>query len=755
MNECAELRVAIARLEGKINALSKINEQSIIEKAVKQAAQAIRPEIVAVGFVATGAAAKAAEATARASGVAARLAGLAARLAPIFLALASLGTAAATVKLLEARSDGLENYIDTVSRDLSKLYGTVSKHDAAIKHIRGTANNALIKADRALGKFPGIESSIADIKAAVKHIRGTANDALIVARRAMTKFPSLEETIEHIRGTANDGLIVARRAEAAIDSLRQEIKNITGTLNTRLDEFELGVRFLHDDLSSRLRLAVIYFTESITGMSKSMYKTLDIHSREIYRFNNEIASLSSRIQYIINFFVPTYVRTAIPSLTGTVESIQTKLNNLTSTVINLTNNIANFPAIINTVTSSNPIIQNLTQQVKNVTNNYGGDVINNANSIVNNAINNINSVVNNAVTNLNSRVGILENQLKNNERMNEQANSSLDGLKLLVLALPTTLANNQTFQNAAVNAAATGSCKSLSGGCSGSPLPKMQNDLVGANTKIDLLLQGGQTALLAKIDKTTTGISGALGTQIPLGGIGAGLSRFMSSSIVDRTLNLVSVAASIHNAMMLSNSIQETLFSSLDNLIAIPSLIKNPDGETIDTKEIFTKHLDSYFAKLFGATEWAAIKAQWKSYSTIYSSSANGWDNARSILNDSQELMNQGRNFTAELGNAMADEGLISEENWKYKDSNKKIKSKNLDKLNRMGQGLENLDNGLQAIEQVTSTLRSIAETANEIKENIAAVDKAIDEANTDAKKDRDAKEEGLDLPNFSLEDLF
>ena len=113
------------------------------------------------------------------------------------------------------------------------------------------------------------------------------------------------------------------------------------------------------------------------------------------------------------------------------------------------------------------------------------------------------------------------------------------------------------------------------------------------------------------------------------------------------------------------------------------------------------------------------------------------------------------RNYTAELGNALVDEGLISEDNWEYKDPEHKEKSKTIGKLDRIGRGLEAVDESLQALEEVTSTLLNITQTANEIKENVDAINKGVSDANKAAKADREAKIEGIDLPNFSLDDLF
>ena len=312
-----------------------------------------------------------------------------------------------------------------------------------------------------------------------------------------------------------------------------------------------------------------------------------------------------------------------------------------------------------------------------------------------------------------------------------------------------------TTPEAIKSAAAAGTCSTLQpGGCMAplaSDAKKAADNSANNSNNLERVLNN--TSNLADLTLLPI-INNKLGNQIA-GGIGPKLKNFVDWAVVDRVVNLITMTAALHNVFMLTNSIQDTFFEAVDNVLAIPALINNPDADTVDSKQAITGFLDKYFAQLFGVSEWSALKSQWKAFSTISSTTAQAYNNLREIHNDSQELLNQNRNYTAQLGNALTDEGVISEDNWDYKDPNQKIKSKGLNRLERMANGLEAVENSLEAIEQVTATLRNITETANEIKENVAAIDKAVNDANQAAKEDREAKIEGLELPNFSLDDLF
>ena len=312
-------------------------------------------------------------------------------------------------------------------------------------------------------------------------------------------------------------------------------------------------------------------------------------------------------------------------------------------------------------------------------------------------------------------------------------------------------------------AANQGSCQSFApGGCNA---PIANNAQAAATNSanngtalasIMAFLQAIQTLFLIPIKAGVELVNTKLGPLMSgVNGIGGFLGRLNTSLGVDRVINLVTTAGVIHNCMMLSSSISDTLFSTLDNVFAIPSLIKDPEGATVDSKEAFTKHLDGMFAGIFGAAEWTAIKNQWKAYSTIYNTGTQVFGNMRDIFDETSQIQEVTKNWVAELGNGLQDEGLIGEDNWNVKDPKKSIKGKYFARLQRIADGLEQVENVAEDLEQITSSARNIVETANEIKENTTAISKAVTDANKAAKADRDAKEEGLELPNFSLEDLF
>lgn len=314
-----------------------------------------------------------------------------------------------------------------------------------------------------------------------------------------------------------------------------------------------------------------------------------------------------------------------------------------------------------------------------------------------------------------------------------------------------------TTPESLTTAAAAGTCRTTQpGGCT----TKALDDAVGrinqnSNNNANALDAANALANAKQLEQLGI-INNKLGEQLPNGGIGAKLSRFINWSVGDRVIGMMSMVASVHNAFMLSNNVGETLFSIFDNLGNIGALIVKPDGDTnIDSKTWVTSNLDSLFSTMLGAEAWKSVKASYRATNNIFSTSSNAYNNLRSIHNDSQELLNMVRRDTADLGNALVEEGVISEDNWDMRDPKIKIKSKVLNRLDNMNRGLEEVDNKLEAIEQVTSTLLNIAQTAKEVRENVDSLNKELSDASKAFKDTRDKAIEALPDFDFDIDDLY
>lgn len=813
-DSCAAIAKELAALRAEVAALKKVDEEAIAERGAQKAQRRLSPEIAAVGVVATGAMGLAQTAIARILAFLGALASLKAIVAGILAAIAVIAFLMAAVASLQSRMGIVEGKVQALFRFLDEVRETATRALGKAIYAQQTAETAHQRIDTLEQFVEELQRRVSAARQVANEALATANTARTEANEATRKANLATAKADTAITEANRASGLATKALDSAGAARQLAEVAIGEANAA----SARANTAYQQSLTAINRADTAYSEAIaaTGRANTAINKAEVAEANAKRAYSEARTATAKANGATNRANQAIAQAnataqQLPPVAGTANNANTQSAEAIRIVKDGVRTIYNpkiyEPVITNAVTRTVQAIipisiadakadtkrqvdavknsiqsqyQASTKQIQDLRDRViqlaptGIGTINEAK--IKDIVANTPAVKSaaNAIAGIQPRIRDLERDnarvipqvrdLQRDAEANDVANQNierkLDALIPAVTAIPAavgTLVIPRLLTPAQVrSAAAAGTCDSAKpGGCLGNPLQGLLRGQGGLLDAINTGANVGQSALLFKIDQTTSRIDTKIGSTSIAGGLSGGIKRFMQSQIVDRVLNLVTAAAAFHNVMMLSNSIQSTFFSMLDNLFNVQQLIFDPDGASIDTRETVTKFLDSYFAKLFGVSEWTAIKAQWKAFSTIYSSAAQGFDNLRQIHNDSQELLNMARNYTAQLGNALVDEGIISEDNWEYKDPNKKIKSKGINRLDQIGRGLAAVDDSLQAIETVTATLLNITQSANEIKENVDAINKGIDDANKAAIARRAAEGEGIDLPNFSLDDLF
>ena len=607
--------------------------------------------------------------------------------------------AIAEAKQARAETKAIRSELESQYKPIIQL--AISKADFAIQTINNLGNDLIEELQTQSGKISNLESQNARLAVIANSARTDANRAIEIANNALSASQQAQSTSNNAASTAN--------------TVSQEVKN------------GVQIRYFEPTITNAIvRINQQVTNTSIQQASNEIQQRLTQGNQQI---NQQFAAAAQASTQIRNISIAEASAEIQRQLTSASNDIQRTLSEAGARV-----RATVEPLVLERAIAASPTIQDLKSRTTAPT----------------------------IQPALQAEVASLRGRITEQERMNERGLTEIGVIAGAIAALPNTFAQNPSYRAAMTDVAAAGTCRTTQpGGCMANQVQNLRNGQNDILNRLGLASQAGQGAILTAINNTVNTVNSKLGAEIPGIGIGGKLSNFVNWAVADRVMNIITMFSALHNVMMLSNSVKETFLDVLDNLLqtgfnVAPNIFKKADeNEAVDAREFIGGAIDKFFGGLFGVGEWTALKAQWKAYSTIYSSSAQAYNNLREIHNDSQELLNMARNYTAELGNALVDEGVISEDNWQHKDDKKKIKSKMLGKLERMGQGLEQLDNKLEAIEQVTSLLLNITNTAKEIKENIEAIDKGVQDANAAAKKDRDASNEGVNLPNFSLDDLF
>lgn len=225
----------------------------------------------------------------------------------------------------------------------------------------------------------------------------------------------------------------------------------------------------------------------------------------------------------------------------------------------------------------------------------------------------------------------------------------------------------------------------------------------------------------ANLTNTATTIE-RLGGQIANGGIAGLMIRTFAFLQIDRVLNVLTYMAVIHNALQLSNSIKDTLFSAVTNILATFGL-QDEKGQPLDAAEIVNMWLLNFANTLFGAENVAAFNLQWKKWNRVYQAGANILSSIQSIQSSMFEALETIGSWIAIIGNSLKASGAVSEKLYKWLTPNPNFRQ------NKWMKYLDQTEEFVSQIENVTSETLNITQTTQELTGQKAEFDKAIAEA--------------------------
>jgi hypothetical protein len=330
------------------------------------------------------------------------------------------------------------------------------------------------------------------------------------------------------------------------------------------------------------------------------------------------------------------------------------------------------------------------------------------------------------ITGLKTRIGDID-------RVNETGNRKIDGLDRKLDQIIPMLGGIPLIPGRVIDGirpnlltppqieAATGNaiCKSLNGGCGKASVDDAVGRINQHNTNntgsvLDAVNTGANAALLTGQQT----ILARLGDQLP-GGIGGKLTRFSQWLQLDRALNLLTFAATVHNAFQLSNDIAVTLGSALSNVLQLIG-IKNDDGSALDIGQIINSTVENLVKGIVGAENYQQMSQAFAKANRIYQASTNVLN---SFLNLSQTILQASEliaAYTGRIGNALKKGGVILENAYGWMNPQPKF--------NRVTKFLEGLQNGASTIQMVTQAPLDVVNATTEFTTAATDFVKAVKE---------------------------
>lgn len=293
------------------------------------------------------------------------------------------------------------------------------------------------------------------------------------------------------------------------------------------------------------------------------------------------------------------------------------------------------------------------------------------------------------------------------------------GLTALLKPVPGQLEEikDRTSPQALQDASKAATCDTMQpGGCSSNAINKATGSL------FDRLMQGlgagadlNSLALLKPIKESVELVNTKLGPQLPNGGISGLLSSFFSSfnnlaswMHLDRILNILTFTNSLHNAYMLSNGLEQTLFSMVSNVLATVG-IKDKDGSALDINGIVGRTVDNLFKSVLGTQTVNGIKQDWAKLNRIYQAGANVIGSFQSIANSFQSGIDAIGSQTGKIGNALKRFGVVGERAFGWMSEN----------FNTRTSWLDRLENSINSVQQVTSNIDTVASEVLSVQDTV------------------------------------
>ncbi|MEH1912754.1 hypothetical protein, partial [Nostoc sp.] len=311
-------------------------------------------------------------------------------------------------------------------------------------------------------------------------------------------------------------------------------------------------------------------------------------------------------------------------------------------------------------------------------------------------------------------------------------------------------ANKETTQGAVCEIAQPG-------GCLGAPIKQAEDAAKANGNKLNDILTGlntaGSAAQLALLDT----INGKLGDQLP-GGIGGKLSRFADWMHLDRVLNIMILATTVHNGLMLSNDIGQTLLGVINNVLTLVGL-KKEDGSTFDIGSVISGSIENLIKGAIGTENYQELTTAWQKANRIYQATTNVLNqlmNVNSVITNALEVIGS---YTGKIGNALRIWGVIGEKAYSWMNPQPSFDNQWITKLQKLQEGANTVAMVAQipidAVNSVTELNNSATEFVKAVKqepETKSGVD--VGEA-AKVKAEREAAKTASYVPDFDISDLF
>jgi hypothetical protein len=215
-----------------------------------------------------------------------------------------------------------------------------------------------------------------------------------------------------------------------------------------------------------------------------------------------------------------------------------------------------------------------------------------------------------------------------------------------------------------------------------------------------------------------------------LGQMRESLDKIEKNTKIAKVMHMVSMATTIHNAMMLSRELAETLGNVTSMTFTAVGRMTGLVGESdfVNINEILGGQFNEFMERTLGKELWSGTKESWLKASRIYQSGANIVNSVRDIADSTRDIGEFTAQNVSKIGNALKKYRVVGWDAYGTMDEDARAKSKFFRSFDKAIEKGERLENAASSLGGVSGNVLSIQDEVKEIKENREAFQKGIAE---------------------------
>ena len=210
----------------------------------------------------------------------------------------------------------------------------------------------------------------------------------------------------------------------------------------------------------------------------------------------------------------------------------------------------------------------------------------------------------------------------------------------------------------------------------------------------------------------------------------------------DKIMAGVSMALTVHNAMMLSNNLLSTMSEAVN--ITFEALnIRDETDEPIDFGKAVKDKINAVLASVLGQANYEALTARIAKANRIYQAGINILDTTYSLFDSARTVAELTAEHMGQIGNALREAGVVYED--AYNEMSEKINPQNaaMRKLGSFREAIEVAEDAFDSVSQISSSVVETKDNIAQLKTEKEELKTEIEGFITEQKEEKDeAKEE-------------